>query len=150
MSQQMVSQHPEIESWRNVWRKGFAPILPTDCLKALAEAIEKDDNRLIQGGTTMPPPLMCVHDWPVEAGCALGYCGAVNSGGLGVSTVGNAEEFFAQACFQADQRLGSPAECRYFLNWFDDTPRDEMRRELLPEVLLAIQEREDGGVPSQA
>ena len=32
------------------------------------------------------------------------------------------------------ERLGEPAACRWFLNWFDDTPRDQMRRELLAEV----------------
>ena len=74
---------------------------------------------------------MCVQDWPVEAACALGYCGWQ---GDGLETVGEVEEFFARACFEADQRLGEPAACRWFLNWFDDTPRDEMRRELLAEV----------------
>jgi len=48
--------------------------------------------------------------------------------------VAEVEEFFARACFEADQRLGEPAGCRWFLNWFDETPRDEMRRLLFAEV----------------
>lgn len=142
-----------MESWRSIWRDGFAPVLPAAGLEALAEALRTDDPRLTQGSTTTPPPLMCVQDWPVEAACALGFCGAVEGGGFAdekptgkrtnpnAATVGQVEEFFARACFQADQRCGGPAECRWFLNWFDDTPRDEMRRELLAEVELALASR---------
>lgn len=127
-----------MESWREVWRNGFAPILSTASLTALAEALRTDDKRLTQGSTTTPPPLMCVQDWPVEGGCCLAICGWL---GEGCETVGETEEFFARCCFEADQRLGEPAACRWFLNWFDDTPRDQMRRELLAEVELALAER---------
>ena len=81
---------------------------------------------------------MCVQDWPVEAACALGFCGWQ---GDELESVGQVEEFFARACFEADQRLGEPAACRWFLNWFDDTPRDHMRRDLLNEVELALAQR---------
>src|SRR5262245_62695694 len=127
-----------MESWRKVWRDGFAPMLSTAGLGALRDALRADDGRLLQGSTTSPPPLMCVQDWPVEAACALGFCGWQ---GEGLETVGEVEEFFARACFEADQRLGEPAACRWFLNWFDDTPRDEMRRELLLEVNRTLGER---------
>ena len=127
-----------MESWRLVWRDGFVPVISTSGLEALREALKSDDPRLTQGSTTTPPPLMCVQDWPVEAACALGYCGWQ---GDELETVGQVEEFFARMCFEADQRLGEPAACRWFLNWFDDTPRDEMRRELLAEVERALTER---------
>ena len=135
-----------MESWRIVWRDGFVPVLPREGLEALAKALREDDPRLTQGRTTTPPPLMCVQDWPVEAACALGFCGAATLGGFkddgpGAATVGDVEEFFAKACFDADQRLGEPASCRFWLNWFDDSPRAEMRRELLAEVELALAER---------
>ena len=81
---------------------------------------------------------MCVQDWPVEAACALGYCGWQ---GETLDTVGQVEEFFARACFEADQRLGEPAACRWFLNWFDDTPRAEMRQLLLTEVQRSLAQR---------
>ena len=129
-----------MESWRLVWREGFAPVLSTTSLMALREALISDDARLSQGSTTTPPPLMCVHDWPVEAACALGYCGWQ---GDGLETVGKVEEFFARTCYEADVRLGEPAACRWFLNWFDDTPRHEMRCELLDEVELILSEREE-------
>jgi hypothetical protein len=127
-----------IESWRMVWREGLAPVLSTAGLVALREALRSDDHRLTQGSTTTPPPLMCVQDWPVEAACALGFCGWQ---GEDLETVGEVEEFFARACFEADERLGEPAACRWFLNWFDDTPRDQMRKLLLEEVDRVLAER---------
>ena len=129
-----------MESWRKVWREGLEPLLTTEALQALRAALQSDDPRLVQGATTSPPPLMCVQDWPVEAACALGYCGWV---GDGLETVGEVEEFFARLCFETDSRLGEPAACRWFLNWFDETPRDVMRRELLVEVHRALANRCD-------
>ena len=128
-----------MESWRLVWREGFVPIISDSALEKLRLALKGDDPRLTQGSTTTPPPLMCVQDWPVEAACALGFCGWQ---GEELNTVGQVEEYFASLCFQADQKLGEPAACRWFLNWFDDTPRDEMRRELLAEVELALRDRQ--------
>jgi hypothetical protein len=127
-----------MESWRITWRDGFTPVLSTAGLEALRDALKTDDQRLVQSVTTFPPPLMCVQDWPVEAADALGYCGWQ---GDGLTTVGEVEEHFARCCFDADQRLGEPAACRWFLNWYDDTPRDEMRRELLAEVERSLSER---------
>jgi hypothetical protein len=128
-----------MDSWRIVWRDGFVPVLPTSGLQALRDALVSDDPRLTQGSTTTPPPLLCVQDWLVEAACALGYCGWQ---GDRLRTVAEVEEFFARVCFEADHRLGEPAACRWFLNWFDDTPRDAMRRELLEEVDLALAARQ--------
>lgn len=127
-----------MESWRKVWREGLVPHLSTASLEALRTGLMGDDPQLLQGATTTPPPLQCVQDWPVEAACALGYCGWR---GERLETVAEVEEFFARACFEADQRLGEPAACRWFLNWYDDTPREQMRRLLLEEVDLALAER---------
>lgn len=120
-----------MESWRKVWRDGVEPLLSAEGLEALRRGLILDDGRLLQGATTSPPPLACVQDWPVEGACTLGYCGWV---GDGLETVAEVEEFFARMCFEIDQRLGEPAACRWFLNWFDETPRDEMRERLLAEV----------------
>lgn len=131
-----------MESWRKVWRDGMAPQLSIAALGALQKALQNDDPRLLQGATTSPPPLECVRDWPVEAACVLGYCGWQ---GEGLETVAEVEEFFARACFETDNRLGEPAACRWFLNWFDDTPRDEVRRELLAEVTRTLARRLNEG-----
>ena len=151
-----------MESWRLVFRDGFAPSLPTKGLAALAEALRTDDQRLTQGSTSTPPPLMCVQDWPVEAACCLAYVGAVECGGFvctaeearragklgppatsnpSAATVGQVEAFFARVCFEADQRLGEPAACRWFQNYWDDTPRNQMFRELLEEVEFELGKR---------
>ena len=127
-----------MESWRLIWRDGFVPNLSTTGLVALRHALNDDDSRLTQGSTVTPPALVCVNEWPAEAACAIGFCGWQ---GDDLRTVGEVAEFHATRCFEADQRLGEPAACRWFLNWFDDTPRDEMRRELLAEVDLALRDR---------
>ncbi len=131
-----------MESWRKVWREGLAPLLSTTSLETLRRALLSDDPRLLQGATTTPPPLQCVQDWPVEAACALGFCGWQ---GEGLETVAEVEEFFARMCFEIDQRLGEPAACRWFLNWFDETPRQEMRTLLLGEINHTLAERQTGG-----
>ena len=132
-----------MESWRHTFRNGFVPVFSTKGLEALRDALRSDDPRLLQSATTQLPPLMCVQDWPVEGADAVAYTGWQ---GDGLETVGEVEEYFARCCFEADQRLGEPAACRWFLNWYDDTPRDEMRRELLVEVELAIRSRQPAEV----
>ncbi|HEV3143774.1 MAG TPA: hypothetical protein VGZ47_07830, partial [Gemmataceae bacterium] len=125
-----------IEAWRKCWRDGFAPVLSMAGLIALKDALQSQDPALIQGATTTPPPLNCCNDWPCEGACAIGL--ACWRGHHDAETVGDVAERFALTCQLADKRLGSPGACRYFLNWFDDTPREDMRRLLLPEVVLAI------------
>jgi hypothetical protein len=129
-----------MENWQKVWREGFAPVLTMNHLKVLAQALEKDDPRLIQGGTTQPPPLMEVQDHEVDAACAIGFCGWQ---GDKLETVGEVEEFFAHCCFAADQKLEEASACRWFLNWFDDTPRPVVREQFLTEVLMEISRREE-------
>jgi hypothetical protein len=127
-----------MESWQKVWREGLAPQISTAGLESLREALVLDDPRLLQGATTSPPPLPCVQEWPVEGACGLGYCGWQ---GDELESVAEVEEYFAQKCFEADQILGEPAACRWFLNWFDETPRGQMRRLLLAEVNRSLAQR---------
>jgi hypothetical protein len=130
-----------MDSWRKVWREGIAPHLSNDGLEALRQALAGDDARLLQGATTTPPPLSCVQDWPVEAACPVGFCGWQ---GDGLETVAEVEEFFARVCFEADKALGEPAACRWFLNWFDETPRTEALPLLLAEVKRELARRRAG------
>src|SRR5438093_93489 len=134
-----------MESWQKVWRDGFAPGISTRGLRALRKALLADDARLTQGATTVPPPLASVIDWPVEAACVLGF-GAWQGDGL--ETVGDVEEFFSRLCYEADCRLGEPAACRWFLNWYDEVPREEMRREMLAEVNRVLARRQATSQPS--
>jgi hypothetical protein len=129
-----------MESWRKVWRDGLAPQVSTRGLLALKRGLVGDDPRLTQGATSAPPPLESVLDWPIEGACVLGY-GAWQGDGL--ETVGEIESLFAEACFEADRRLGEPAAMRYFLTWYDDVPRDEMRRQMIGEVSRELARRYD-------
>ena len=127
-----------MESWQKVWREGLEPLLSTTGLQALGDALAKDDPRLLQGATTVPLPSQCVQDWPVEAACALGFCGWQ---GEKLETVDEVEEYFARMCFEIDQRLSEPAACRWLINWFDETPREQMREQLLAEVNRSLAQR---------
>ena len=132
-----------MESWRTVWREGFAKVTPLAGLLVLKELLEKDDPKLLQGTTTKPPPLMCVQDWPVEGCDAISATGLTPERSFGVATVGEIEEHFADMCFEADRLLCESAACRWFLNWWDDTPRGTAIAELLAEVEKAISEKSE-------
>src|ERR1700730_6525188 len=80
-----------MESWRNVWREGVAPLLSLESLGSLRQGLVDNVGRLLQGATTTPPPLQCVQDWPVEAACILRYCGWGGGGPRG--GFGGEEEF---------------------------------------------------------
>lgn len=124
-----------MKPWQRAWRKGFAPNLTREQLTALRDGLAANDQRIIQGATTSPPPLMCVQNWPVEYACVLGFCGWQ---GNGLETVAEVEEFFARLCYDCDQSLTEDAGCHQFLNWVDETPRAEMVLELLAEVELSL------------
>jgi hypothetical protein len=115
-----------------------APLLSVWGLEALRQALAADDPQLLQSATTVPPPIQCAEDWPCLGACALGYCGWQ---GDGLETVAEVEEFFARMCLEIDWAVGEQGACRYFLNWYDETPREQMRRELLEEVQRSLTRR---------
>jgi hypothetical protein len=127
-----------MNAWQQTWREGFAPRLSTAGLRALQQALIDDDPRLVQGVTTSPPALETLGDWSVEAACALTFCGWQ---GEGLDTVEKAMGYFERLCREADEALGEPAACRLFLHWFDETPRAQMRRELLAEAQRVLADR---------
>lgn len=130
-----------MESWKIVLRDGFFKVLSDGHLDALRRTLLADDPRWTQGATTLPPPLTCMQDFPVEAADAIGICGWI---GDGLGTVGEVEEFFAKKCYEMDQVLGEPAACRWLLNWHDDSPRELVRTELLAEIELELSRRAAG------
>ncbi|MBX7106600.1 MAG: hypothetical protein K1X57_21165 [Gemmataceae bacterium] len=127
-----------MNSWRTVWRVGFAPGYSDAGLDALRTGLLADDPDLLQGATTQPEPVQACLDWPAEGACPIVY-GAWKGDGL--QTVGALEECFARSCFEADMRLGEPAGSRWLLNWIDDTPRETVRRVLLAEVDRELERR---------
>ncbi len=127
-----------MEMWRRVWRDGIAPQLSTAALTALRQALQRDDPRLVQGTTCSPPAVPALGERRVESACALGYCGWQ---GEGFARVGQVEDYFARLCDGADELMAERAVCRFFLNWYDDTPRDAMRTLLLAEVEETLRRR---------
>lgn len=133
-----------IESWRKVFRDGFAPLCSTEGLEAIHEALRTNDKRLIRGSTTQPPPLTTTEGWPVEACCLVAYSGWQ---GDKLETVGEVETYFARMCCEIDNRLGEPAACRWLLNAFDGDAHEAkdywagLRRELMAECKLALEAR---------
>jgi hypothetical protein len=126
-----------MEKWRRVWREGLAPQLSRRGLVALQTALRNDDRRLLQGTACYPPMLDIMRERAIQGACALGFCGWQ---GHGLRRVGEIEDFFHRLCDAADSVFNEPAACRYFLNWYDDTPRADMRRELSAEVARSLQD----------
>lgn len=128
----------EMELWRRVWRLGLAPHLSETGLHALRAALLHNDDRLLQGASTSPPALDVLAECEVEAACALCYCAWR---GDGCTSVGEVAREFERLCLAADQALGEPGGVRAFLDWYDLTPRGEVRRLLREEVEHALAQR---------
>jgi hypothetical protein len=141
-----------MEAWKKAWREGLAPLLEDCQLAELRKGLANDDEHMVQEATTVPPPLQSVQDWPVERACLIGYCFAMCNGGFAydygtakindkATTVGEVEAYFARTCYKMDSQLGEPAGCRWLLNYFDESPREEVFKALLEEVDLEIANR---------
>lgn len=128
-----------MESWKLVLRNGFLWQWSTERLEAALVLLVADSPKLAQGSTTSPPPLLSTQDWPLEACDLVAFCSIDDPF---EATVGEAEEGFAKACFDADQKLGEPAACRWLLNAYDDTPRGEMWGQLIAELKAEVERRQ--------
>lgn len=131
-----------MESWKLVLRTGFLPLWKTEVLERAVALMKADSPFLTQGSTTTPPPLMCVQDWPAEACDIVAYCSVDDAFSC---TVGQVEEGFAKSCFGADTALGEPAACRWFLHFWDDTPRGECFRLVIEEFERELESRRAAG-----
>jgi len=129
-----------IESWRAVFREGFAPALSTAGLEALAKALREDDEKVQQCGTTVVgwgfdpaknEPVCC---------CPIAY--AIWKG-EDVQTAEDVDIAFDQVCKEAGD------ESVLFIRWVDSVPREQMLDQLLPEVESVLAERKKE-VPSHS
>jgi hypothetical protein len=133
-----VEEEPP-ETWALIFRQGITPQLSTQALEALRDGLANDDPRLVQGMTSVPPPLQAVQDMPVEAACAVAFAGWK---GEGLKTVGELGHWFDDVMVGCAKLIGDPDGVRWFLNWFDDTPRAQMIRGLLAEVERELASRQ--------
>lgn len=120
-----------VKPWQYAWRKGFLPQFNGQDLSILLEAVENNSKCLIQGQTTDPFPFTFLSEEKVCGACAISYIGWQSRG---MELVGDVEGFFARACHECDMLLGESGGCRYFLNWFDETPTEEAFSELAKEM----------------
>jgi hypothetical protein len=110
-----------------VFKDGFAPQWGDSGLRLLADACRDFDPRLVQGVTCRPSVYSPNPGTPVESCDLVGFVGLAMYDHV---TTGALEEFFAGACFEADNRTGEPAACRWLLNWWDDAEPVGARRDL--------------------
>lgn len=121
-----------------VWRAGFAHQMPDDVLEAMEFGLLIDDPAIIQGNTSSPQPPHGNWGGLCQSTDITCY-GFWRKGGL--ETIGDIETKFSELCYEADEKLGEPAFCRWYLNWVDSCPRDEMFSVMLREVRLEQDKR---------
>lgn len=124
--------------WQKVFRDGFAPNLSTAGLLAVQKAIADDDPRLIQGNTAVPVPSHRTQYMLVKGADLIAFCGWQ---GDGLETVGDAEGFFANRCYECDVLLADPAGCSRFINQYDNWLRQEMLECMGKEVAFVLGQR---------
>lgn len=146
MNENQVTVGPEIEPWRYVFRNGVAKQLSANGLVALREAIKGDDPRLVQGITLKP--IVGGNHARVYSCCFISYAAWQ---GEGMELCGNVLDFFSRVCDRTNEALMGkkvPSEIRderfpvkAFLNWYDDTQREVVFADLLPEIELELASR---------
>jgi hypothetical protein len=140
----------ETERWRIAWRDCIAPLMSERALKVLAEALETDDQRLVQSGTVVPDGHPMLAEREPTGACAIGLMGWL---GYELRTAEKVIDFFERTSERAihnaillaqdrgednkQQRTGA-AMMGDFLEWFDSSPRDQMRFDLLQEVWRSL------------
>ncbi len=127
-----------METWRFIFRKGFAPLLSFSALEALKSGIQQDDPALLQGCVVFPKLIPGFWDVPAVATGLLAYIGKE---GEGLFSVAEVTEFHNRLKEAAAQKLGAVNIAQGFIEWFDKTPRQLMRKELLKEVRREIKAR---------
>lgn len=122
-----------MEAWREDWREKIAPKLTAAGLTALRDALLTQDPALIQGRTVLPTGKYDKGHLPIEACCGVGY-GVWK--GEGLTTLQEVWKRWEEICIPA----GKPA-VRGFIGYWDRTPLDEIARDLVPEIELALANR---------
>lgn len=132
-----------MKMWRKVFINGIAPSISNSGLVQLIKELAMEPSSLIQRETVFPEPIAPNMDRPVEAACAIGFCGWK---GEGCETVAEVIEYFSRVCYETDQRLCEEAGCRWFINWFDDTDMEIVREELTSAIVDVLRTRALSGL----
>jgi hypothetical protein len=142
IARRLAAPSEPLTAWQRAFREGFAPLLSTEGLRSLANALKRDDPRVITGATVYPPPLAFCGDEPVQKCCPVAWA-ALDGYPLNAATVALLDARFSELCFKADALLGEPTAVRYLLNEIDTWDRETMRQNLLGEVEWALSQRDE-------
>jgi hypothetical protein len=140
-----------VERWRRVWRQGLVLQFTTLDLGALRAALASDDQRLIQGSTTVPSlaeedqqaGVRCGPKTLASKACLIGLCGM----NRGLRTIGDVSDFYQEVYDTADADVDFQA----FISWFDNASRERMRTAMLEEIdrEIRLREKTKSGVKAQ-
>lgn len=122
-----------MEPWLTSWHDHIAPRMTDAELRALAEGLRNDDPAWRQDSTTYP--YAWAWDYPCEAGCAIAYAAWKS-----LSEPAVVEDVWKRFDTIVG-RGGMLYDAIPFIRWHDDTPRDVVRRDLLPEVERVLANR---------
>lgn len=114
-------QAPVPESVRKLWSY-IATHLGVQGLIALRDGLAANDIRLLQGATTSPLP---IHSYSDLVACGADPIAYAFWQSQHLRTVGQLEDAWARTCYMVDQDAGEVGAIRWFLNWWDDTPRHQ-------------------------
>jgi hypothetical protein len=141
-------------TWQECFR-AWAPHAPLPGLVALAEALRSDDPALVQEHTAVPRPSWAAEDAasipppgdiPCKGACAIGYVGWR---GEALGSILDVEDWFNEACKLIDSTTRESCACRHLIRFWDDTERNQARRQLLPVVEEAIRARSQPAAPAR-
>jgi hypothetical protein len=125
-----------MEGWRKVWRQGIVPLVGEKGLRALQAALRDDDKRLVQGMTIDPQSEWVPSSWEPSGACLIAYCGWQ---GQNLDSIAKVQRFFDRIVDAASLKLLAwDVEVSDLVEWYDETDRPTMRRELLAEVDRAL------------
>ena len=116
------------------WKKSFAHIADVcgvPALQVLRTAVSENYCSLIQGTTVAYEPATNPGDRTVCGACAVGY---MYWKADDMDFADDVEEAVAATFSEVAKKAGWDRAPDLFTNWYDETPRDEMRRELLPVI----------------
>lgn len=116
----------KIEKWKTCWRENVAPNLTTKGLKGLLTALIDCDQNLVKGLIVGKSNKCYSPAAKPVVGCAIGYS-MIKSG--------------YRTCLSIHNKYAKLRNISDFTFWFDHTPIEEIRIELVKEVRKTLSKR---------
>lgn len=140
----MISTMPE--ATRRVFHEGFVPLLKDEELWVLKGWLTMAPERFKQGYTLYPVPTPAEEPYMMpDCGCLITNIGRINM----LKYADELYEYFARMCYNIDQNMGEPSAVRYLLNWYDDSPWEDVKNGSIEELEAALQCRKNKSLSMQ-